>query len=152
MDEAPKEYQSFLDGNYTVADEAPQFLQQGYFYGPLGNTMVLAISNAAGLPIIVFSSANHYPVIIIAIRACKAPIPLYVAFNQSGAGRYDAVSIPATSMSSNKCAPTTNALRCICGKQQTMFNNTTLFNNTIEVYNFYQMSMSLGKLSVYITV
>ena len=140
----PTEYQSFLDGDYTVADEAPQFLQQGYFYGPLGNTMVLAISNALGLPIIVFSSANHYLVINIAPRVCRAPIPLYVAFNQSGAGHYDAVSIPATSMSSNKCAPVK--------KQQTMFNNTTLFNNTIQVYNFYQMSMSPGKSSVYITV
>ena len=54
-----EDYQSFLDGNHTVSEEAPQFLQQGHFLGPRGNTMVLAVSNALGLPIIVFSSTNH---------------------------------------------------------------------------------------------
>ena len=52
------DYQGFLDGDHTVSEEAAQFLQRGHFYGPLGNTMVLAISNALGLPIIVFSSVS----------------------------------------------------------------------------------------------
>lgn len=120
----PSEYQNFLDGNYTVADEAPQFLQQGYFYGPLGNTMVLAISNALGLPIIVFSSAYHYPVINIIPRVCKASIPLYVAFNQSGAGHYDAVSIPATSMSLKKFTTTECPFKCTCGKRKKQCSTT----------------------------
>ena len=90
MKNAP-EYQNFLDGEHTVAEEAPHFLHQGHFFGPLGNTMVVAISNALGLPIIVFSSANHYPVVNIAPRVCRVSIPLYIAFNQAGAGHYDAV-------------------------------------------------------------
>ena len=85
------EYQHFLDGEHTVTEEAPMFLQQGHFFGPLGNTMVLAISNALGLPIIIFSSASHYPIINIAPRVCRASLPLYVAFNQTGAGHYDAL-------------------------------------------------------------
>ena len=58
-----EEYQGFLDEHHTVSQEAQKFLQQGHFHGPLGNTMVLALSNALGLPIIVFSSAYHYPVL-----------------------------------------------------------------------------------------
>ena len=56
-----------------------------------------------GLPVIVFSSASHYPVINITPRECRAPIPLHVAFNQSSAGYYNAVTfkndppIPSTS-------------------------------------------------------
>ena len=34
------EYQHFLDGEHMVREEAPMFLQQGHFFGPLGNTMV----------------------------------------------------------------------------------------------------------------
>ena len=89
-------YQNFLDGEHKVTEEAPMFLLPGHFFGPLGNTMVVAISNALGLPIIVFSSASHYPVINIAPQVCKVSIPLYIAFNQSGAGHYDAVSRTTT--------------------------------------------------------
>ena len=80
------EYQHFLDGEHMVREEAPMFLQQGHFFGPLGNTIVVAISNALGLPIIIFSSASHYPVINSAPRVCRASLLLYVAFNQTGAG------------------------------------------------------------------
>ena len=53
--------------------------------------MVVAISSVLGLPVIVFCSASHYPIINITQRACAAAIPLYVAFNQVGVGHYDAV-------------------------------------------------------------
>lgn len=105
------EYQHFLGEGHSVIEEAPRFLEQGYFYGPLGNTMVLAISNALGLPIIVFSSAAHYPVINIVPRVFKLSIPLYIAFNQAGAGHYDAVLFgPSLHLNDQK------SKRCHCGK------------------------------------
>ena len=115
-----EEYQHFLSEDYTV-EEAPQFLQQGHFFGPLGNTMVVAISNALGLPV-VFSSNAHCPVINITPRACAAAIPLYVAFNHIGAGHYDAVSIANNQQSISdvshpeKSAQAHNNIMCTCGK------------------------------------
>ena len=113
------EYQHYLDGEHKVADEAPAFLQNRYFFGPLGNTMVVAISNSLGLPIIIFSSASHYPIISIAPRACRASLPLYIAFNQAGPGHYDAVSFKSTSNLSpppQQPGDETNPSRCTCGK------------------------------------
>lgn len=86
------EYQYYLDREHMVTEEAPMLLQDGRFFGPLGNTMVVAISNALELPIIILSSASHYSVISIAPRVCGASLPLHVSFNQSGPCHYDAVS------------------------------------------------------------
>ena len=121
------DYQCFLGDEPKVTEEAPMFLQQGHFFGPLGNTMVVAISNALGLPVIVFSSASHYPVINIKPRECRAPIPLYVAFNQSSAGHYNAVTfkndppIPSTSQHSTVEA---NTSKCTCGKSDKHYSTT----------------------------
>ena len=73
--------------------EAEKFKSQGYFFGPLGNTMVRAVSNALGLSIVMFSSAHHYPVVYTIPRICNASVPLFVAFNQADAGHYDAVTL-----------------------------------------------------------
>ena len=67
----PEEYQGFLDNGFSVQEEAVNFKQQGYFFGPLGNTMVLAVLNALGLPVIIFSSAHHYPLIYITPEIVK---------------------------------------------------------------------------------
>ena len=78
--------------------------------------MVVTISNALGLPVIVFSSASHYP--IINITPCAA-IPLYVAFNQVGASHYDTVcfneDIHPTSTSSHP-ERTSRVSNCTCGR------------------------------------
>ena len=109
-----EDYQGFLDEHQTVSGEAENFLQQGYFHGPLGNTMVLALSNALGLPIVIFSSALHYPIIHVSPRVCRAAIPLYVAFNQSGAGHYNAVLFKGSlNVITSKSDPDT---KCTCGK------------------------------------
>ena len=81
--------------------------------------MVLALSNVLGLPIIVFSSAHHYPIINISPRVCKAAIPLYLAFNQCGAGHYDAVVLKTEVLPSKiKVLPSksNSDTRCTCGK------------------------------------
>ena len=111
-----EEYKGFLDGDQSVDDEAQTFLQQGHFHGPLGNTMVLALSNVLGLPIIIFSSAHHYPVINISPRVCRAAIPLYVAFNQSGAGHYDAVELKKKVPLNVHTFKSTPDMKCTCGR------------------------------------
>ena len=91
--------------------------------------MVVAISNALGLPIIVFPSASHYPVINIAPRVCRVSIPLFVHSFLSP-GHYDAVSFttfyqtPSMTQPSTTETPSmteqspveTNITRCTCGK------------------------------------
>ena len=91
--ENSEEYQGFLSHNGAdgselplVLCEAPKFLQPGYFHGPLASTMVTAVTNALTIPVIVFSSALHPPIIYITPRICTASTPLYAAFNQHGAG------------------------------------------------------------------
>ena len=54
------EYEGFLS-NATVLDEAPKFLQDGYYHGELADTVILAMSNSLEIPIVVFSSALHHP-------------------------------------------------------------------------------------------
>ncbi len=114
------EYQSFVGDSCNVKEEAEKFKNQGYFFGPLGNTMVVAVANALGIQVVIFSSAHHYPLIYITPRVCKTSIPLYVAFNQGGAGHYDAViasaaSSPSLSSTSSTPPPVDNVNRCTCG-------------------------------------
>lgn len=90
-----EDYQHFIGEEHSVTEEAPKILEEGFFFRP-ANAMALAISNVLGLPIIVFSSAMHYPIINIVARVFKLSAPLYIAFSQCGAGHYDAVSFRST--------------------------------------------------------
>ncbi len=74
----------------SVVQEADKYLQSGFYSGELGDTMVLAISNALKLVIIVLSSIlSDHPIINISPRAVTNPTPIYLAFNQYGTGHYD---------------------------------------------------------------
>ena len=129
------EYQKFIGNEHSVTEEAPKFLQQGYFFGPMGNTMVLAVSNALGIPIVVFSSANHYPIINITPRVCEVPIPLYIAFNQPGAGHYDSVSLTGEQ---HKKLQHVHETKCNCGKNKpystTERCNMVHFKYTVSIH------------------
>ena len=122
--ENSEEYQGFLshdgaDGSELplVLCEAPKFLQPGYFHGPLASTMVTAVTNALTIPVIVFSSALHHPIIYITPRRCTASTPLYAAFNQHGAGHYDAVTYSELPVSTLHDAPSqsSSGSYCRCG-------------------------------------
>ena len=63
--EYPLYYQSFLVDSVQVEQEARKFLLPGYFYGDLADTMVLSIANAINTPILVFSSIQCQPVIVV---------------------------------------------------------------------------------------
>ena len=86
------DYEGFLP-DINIQQEAMKFMQSGYFFGELADTIVLALSNLLGLPFIVFTSSIYQPVITITPRHLKVPIPVYLAFNQSGAGHYDGVVV-----------------------------------------------------------
>ena len=79
--------------------------------------MVLAVSNALGLPVIIFSSAYHYPLIYITPRFCKISVPLYVAFNQAGTGHYDAVTFDTLDNNPQLLSSNTGDHGCSCGRK-----------------------------------
>lgn len=125
---APEEYQGFIGDAFNVKEEAEKFKQQGHFFGPLGNTMVPAVSNALGLQVVIFSSAHHYPLIHITPRVCKVAVPLYVAFNQANAGHYDAVTVSDMSntslQGSHFSPPLMDNKRCTCGQKGKHYSTT----------------------------
>jgi len=58
-----------------VKTEAKEFRES--FLWSLANSTIKTVSNALGLPIIVFSSTLHYPVANTTPRACNHSLPLY---------------------------------------------------------------------------
>ena len=106
-------YEGFLV-DIAIEDEAPKFLVPGYFHGDLADTMLTALSNALQTPIIVFSSIACHPYFCLTPRTQTIPVPLMLAFNQSGAGHYDGVVAKLTTIPS-----ATDPVRCGCGKNDT---------------------------------
>lgn len=115
------DYEGFVP-DVDIQQEAYKFLQSGYFFGELGNTIVLALSNMLGLPII-FSSSIGQPVITITPRQLHVPLPVHLAFNQSGAGHYDCALLCDMERSAHLAIqPTTKVIDgcCSCGKNDKM--------------------------------
>ncbi len=88
------EYSSFLisDEQMSYEDTAKNFENDGFFDCELGNAAILALANIWRIGIVVFTSLENYPVITIVPR--DEPIScttVYLAFEQLGAGHYDAV-------------------------------------------------------------
>ena len=112
------EYQGCLVHS-NVSEEAEHFLQCGYFEGELGDTMVLALSNALGLPIIVFSSIPNHRFISIFPRQVNISFPIYLAYTHCGPGHYDGVVMKTdTSCTASDSHEThTKPQYCTCGKK-----------------------------------
>ena len=91
------EYSSFLISAEQMPYEetAKSFENDGCFYCELGNAAILALANIVRIGIVVFTSLENFPVITIVPRnepiACTTA---YLAFEQLGAGHYDAVIEP----------------------------------------------------------
>jgi hypothetical protein len=100
-------------------EEAEKFLEDGVFSSDLGDTMVLALSNAL---FTILSSICGHPIINVLPRHTVASFPLLIAYNQWGA---DAVAMVNLSdqqekvlstlqqQQQNDCETTTF---CTCGK------------------------------------
>ena len=88
------EYSSFLISTEQVSYEetAKNFEKDGFFDCELGNAAILALANIMRIGIVVFTSLTNYPVITVVPRneaiVCTTA---YLAFEQLGAGHYDAV-------------------------------------------------------------
>ena len=112
-------YQGFLTSESTsVAEEAEKFLQCGYYHSELGDTMVTGLANALELVIVVFSSINNYPIMNIVPRHIYAPVSLFIAFNQFGAGHYDGL-LPAEDpklVETSQLPKEINSSYCTCGR------------------------------------
>lgn len=107
-------YEGFIEG--SVAEEAEKFLQDGVFSGPLGDTMVLALSNALSIPITIFSSIRGHPLLNFLPRHVSVQFPLFLAYTQYGPGHYDAIvttSLPTLAPEQERATATKC---CTCGK------------------------------------
>jgi hypothetical protein len=115
-----QDYEGFLT-NSSVQIESQMFLESGHFNSDLGDTILLALSNALGIPIIVFSSITDHCVINIMPRHVKTSIPVHLAYLQHGGGHYDA-AIPMQSdhngvdVPSNQAVSEEKSCSCSCGK------------------------------------
>ena len=151
--ENPADYQGFLtiddesNGEVPlVIHEAPKFLQPGYFHGPLANTMVTAISN---VPIIIFSSALHHPIIYISPRRCTVSAPLYAAFNQHGERHYNAITFQEHSTSSttaSQCCDASFQPHSRCGVNDKKGKEHC---TKMRKYHMHTMSMSTSQSTLY---
>lgn len=115
------DYRGFLQNDEaSVAEEAEKFLQNGFFTGELGDTMVLALSNVLNMPITVFSSICDHPIVNILPRKLDVSFALFIAYNQCGPGHYDAVIEDGGKKCAEdrKCTETTPTMQkiCSCGK------------------------------------
>jgi hypothetical protein len=93
------EYSSFLMSAEQISYEetAKNFENDGFFDCELGNAAILALANIMRIGIVVFTSLENFSVITIVPR--NEPIAsttVYLAFEQLGAGHYDAVIESAT--------------------------------------------------------
>lgn len=121
----PDRYQPFL--STSVETEAHLFLQSGHFMGELGNTMPLALANLLSSPVLLFTSMETMPVLLITPSIVRDAIPrVHLAFNQFGAGHYDAINIVSrdvgqceTEISStlpDERHSSSTVQKCSCGK------------------------------------
>lgn len=87
-----EQYKPFLhDSQSAFEREASLFLNDGHFAAQLGNSMSLAMANVLQLPIVVITQMENFPVIPITPRESLQCLPIFIAFDHTGAGHYDAV-------------------------------------------------------------
>ena len=109
----PDQYKPFLDGQSEFETEARLFLNDGHFASQLGNSMPLAMANVLKIPIVVMTQMDNFPIIPIAPRENLQTLPVFVAFDHTGAGHYDAVmQLQPVESTCTREIPT-----CSCGKQ-----------------------------------
>lgn len=105
-------YQKFLVTS-NVVQEADKYLRSGVYCGELGDTMVLALSNALQLVII---AIKDHPIINISPQEIAASTPIFIAFNQYGPGHYDGLIENSTLPPASVPLETVTISHCSCGK------------------------------------
>ena len=88
MKENKEKYQGWVDFNIT--DETEKFSQSGWFNCSLGDLCVLACSNIMKMAIVVIMSIGSIPYIPFIPSEVLTDGAVYIAYNHSGPGHYDA--------------------------------------------------------------
>ena len=118
----PEDCQPFLGVGQLLHHEASLFLNDGYFASDLGNCMALAMANLLNLPIVVITQMESMSVVPIIPRETLQCLPIFVAFDHSGEGHYDAVahgtshSVVTETQSCSVGNMATNPESCRCGQ------------------------------------
>lgn len=131
-----EEYQPFIGTEQTVKHEALLFLADGHFASDLGNSMPLAMANLLKLPLVMISQMESLPVIPITPWETIYCLPIFIAFDHSGAGHYDALAhitgcqIPSDCMKKlsscdNKDTPSIECCHCGQGARKKQSNITS---------------------------
>ena len=130
-------YQPFVGGN--MEEQANLFLRPGHFMGELGNLMPLAMANLIGSALIIFTSLETMPVLLITPSSTSGLPPIYLAFNQFGAGHYDAIKFEqkeetsSTVMTSGPVQPVeATTQRCSCGKNSKRTSNKSIKQSCVN--------------------
>jgi len=88
----PEDYHPFLGVGHLLDHEASSSLNDGYFAAELGNCMALAMANLLNLPIVVITQMESMKVVLVTPRETLHCLPIFVKFDHSGEGHYDAVA------------------------------------------------------------
>lgn len=79
-----EEYMNFIDSEVNFYSEVSKYRTPGYFHGPLGDLMPIAMSNILNLPMCIITSESHTPVISICPRqAVTGSVPIMLAYTSS---------------------------------------------------------------------
>ena len=109
-----QEYKGFLTSS-NVLQESQLFLSSSHFDSDLGDTVLLALSNALGISVIVFSSVCAHSVINIMPRQLRTNIPIHLAYLQYGPGHYD-VALPSQVNNHPDPKESKVKVQCTCGR------------------------------------
>ena len=103
-----EEYEPFMSlADAKFEEIALTYKSPGSFSGACGNLMVMALANVLKINIVLFTSMEQMPVIPIIPRdTLLTPEPIYVAFNHSDCGHYDAVTPVSSSTDEVNCGVT----------------------------------------------
>ena len=116
-------YQSFLTSD-QLHEQAQSFLNSGTFAGDIGDLVVQALANVLKIPIVVFTSVESMPTIVVTPPnvVTENIQPLHLAYNAHGPGHYDA-AVWVSPDTQPEQLPEEGALpqqpACSCGRKST---------------------------------
>lgn len=96
-------YVNFVSDNEDFLQEVKKFEQSGYYHGPLGDLMPIAMANVLHMPLAIVTSEPHSPLISICPSGSLiTDLPLFLAYNSFGPGHYDGAVLETRNVSSGK--------------------------------------------------
>ena len=87
-------------------EEIISYEDNGVFGGALGDAMPLALANVLRLPIVLFTSIENFPVVVVNPRQQVPDAePLFLAYQQQGPGHYDIAEFQQVMTTSSTSQP-----------------------------------------------